>query len=255
MRKKLITVLLVEDNVPIANRIRWHITKAFNRELQVLVAKTFKEAKEIIEQGSVDIFIIDFGLPDGDGEDLIKMIRASTQVHPIIAQTTIQDKEYQLKIFKTYGRIKYLTKDILFEELEDCLMWARTEIANPLIQRLAIPGRSTLDSINIYEICFVERIAEARNLHIELYDSEAKAYKFSEIKNMSLDKFMTEYNALDIFLRCHQSYTVNKKMVEQVRYKDNEILMLYRREKDKEVLIPIGSTYKKSVLSQLKGLN
>ena len=31
----------------------------------------------------------------------------------IIAQTTIQDMKYQLKTFKEYDRIKYLTKDTL----------------------------------------------------------------------------------------------------------------------------------------------
>ena len=255
MRKKsIITAVVIEDDKKIAGQIKWHILRAFNREIQVLTANTYKDALEIIEEGLAEIFIVDFGLPDGDGEELMRIIRAKTDFLPIIAQTTIQDVTYQLKIFKDYEPVKYLTKEVLFQELTKCLIWAKGKIENSLSHRLIIPGRRLLGSLGMYEVCYVEKIANSQNLHIELYDFEDKAYKFTVINNLSLEKFMTEYNGLDIFLRCHQSFIVSKKMIEQVYLLDNEILLLFRAEKGREILIPIGPAYRKSVLSQLKGL-
>jgi len=255
MRKKsIITALVIEDDKRIAGQIKWHILTAFNRKIQILTAHTFKDAVEIIEGGLAEIFIVDFGLPDGDGEDLIKMIRAMPFPHPIIVQTTIQDKDYQLKIFKEYDRIKYLTKDTLFIDLTDSLKWAKKDIEASLTHRLLLPGRTLKDSLDMHEVCYIERIANSQNLHIEFYDSETRTYKFKEIKGMSLDRFMKEYNELDIFLRCHNSFIVSKKMIEQVLHLDDELLLIYRGERNSELRIPIGPTYKKSVLSQLKGL-
>ena len=255
MRKKsIITAVVIEDDKKIAHKIKWHILSAFKRKIQVLTAHTYKDAVEIIEQGLVEIFIVDFGLPDGDGEELIRMIRAKTDFLPIIAQTTIEDMTYQLKIFKDYEPVKYLTKKELFQELTGCLIWAKKKIGNSSSHRIIIPGRKLIDSLNIYEVCYIEKITKSQNLHIELYDFETQSYKFTVIKNLSLEKFMTEYNKLGIFLRCHQSYIVNKKMVEKVHILDNEILLLFRGNKDRQIRIPIGSVYKKPVLTQLKGL-
>ena len=255
MRKKsIITALVIEDDKWIAYQIKRHILQVFNREVQVLTAYTFKDAVEIIEQGRAEIFLVDIGLLDGCGEDLIRMIRAAPFPYPIIVQTTVQDKDYQLKIFKEYDRIKYLIKKDLFKYLTGSLKWAKKDIEASSVHRLLLPGRKLSDSLNVYEVCYIERISDTQNLHVEFYDFETKTYKFKEIKNMSLDRFMKEYNELDIFLRCQKGFIVSKKMVEQVLHLDNELLMLYRGGRNSELRIPIGPTYKTDVLSQLKGL-
>ena len=254
MRKRLISILVVEDLPNIANLIKWTILKEFNRELQVLVAMKFEDAKEIIEQDLAEIYIIDFELPDGHGEDLIKMIRDKSNLPPIIAETVNNNINYQLDIFKKYDRIKYVTKDVLIKELPRCLLWAKNEVANTLSYRMAITGRKFQDSINLYEICYVERIVGASRLHVELYNFETRSYYVKEIRNIALHKLISEYNPLGNLLRCHNSYIINKKMVEKVSKSDSEILMLHRGEHEREVKIPIGSTYKKAVLYELKGL-
>ena len=248
------TVLVVEDDPNILRKIEQHIFLAFDYESQVLKAKTFAQAKEIIESGLVEISIIDFTLPDGHSEDLIALIREQPRRHPIIVQTTIKDRDYQIKIYKEYGDIIYLTKDVLFEELTEHLLEARASLKDTATHRLAIPGQKIITSLDINQICYVTTIMGTNNLHVELYDFEEKAYTYTEINNMSLDKFMQEYNELGTFLRCHKSYIVSIKMIEQVSRDDNEILLLYRRKYHGEVKIDIGKVYKKDVLAVLKGL-
>lgn len=248
------TILVIEDNSRISKRIKRHILKAFAKEVQILIADTFETAIDLIEQDVADIFIIDLELANGNGEELLKIIRKRSHLHPVILQSIIHDVAYQLKIFQTYDRVKYLTKDVLFDKLTVSLDWALRERAITTTHRISIPGRVITDSLNVFEICFIEKIPNERHLHVELYDFESRSYRFAEIRNMSLDTFLSEYNQLGIFLRCHQSFIVNKKMVEQLHHFDDEILMLFRGENNREIRIPIGGTRKKDVLNELKGL-
>lgn len=254
VKKRLITIMVVEDDLKILGRIRLQILRMFNREVQVLEAKNFKEAEQIIEQGLIHIAIIDILLPDGNGEDLIKQVRLHSRHIPIIVQTTIEDMAYQLKIFKGYDRIKYLTKETLFNDLTKALFWAKEEVTDALAYRLAIPGKKMMDSLDANQVCYVMTILNSHHLHVELYDFEAKTYSTTEIKNMNLEQFMGQYNAIGIFLRCQRGFIVNKRMIEKLFKNDNEILMLYRGKGGKEIRIEVGGTYKKDVLAQLKGL-
>lgn len=63
---------------------------------------------------------------------------------------------------------------------------------------VAIPGKRQMDSLNAYEICYVEKISDTRKLHVELYGHETRIYWFKEIKNMSLDKFTKHLRSIII---------------------------------------------------------
>lgn len=253
-KKRLVTAVVVEDNMRISERIKWQIRTMFNQEIQVLSAKTFAEAKEILKLGVAEIWLVDFGLPDGNGEELIKLIRAQSTRIPIIAQTVITDLEYKVKIFENYERIKYLTKDTLFTQLTKAIFWARDEISYDLDYFISVPGKGYLESLSIHEIVYVMKLPGTQGLLLKLYDFEKKAYHDLEIKGMGLGQFLDENNKLGVFLRTHQSFVVNKKMIEIVYHMADQILMLYREEKDREIFVPIGPTYKRAVKAATKGL-
>lgn len=259
MRKSFITVVVVEDSKKFVKLIVQEIKWLFRGNVQILVAKTFKEAKDIINQGLGEIFFIDFGLPDGHGVDLIELIREKEIEYPIIVQTDNNDRDYKLEIYDKYDNIKYLTKDELFEKLPKRLVKAKIDVERALENRIAIRGKKIIDTISADELCYVMSIPESHHLYVELYSIETKAYYNVEIKNMNLDQFMKEYNAHGIFLRCERSFIVNIKMVKSVFKNDNEILLIPKKkdkkgESKKEVRISIGGTYKKKVLARLKGL-
>ena len=254
MRKRLLTALLVEDDVHILNRIHRQIINVFDRQIQVLKATTFEEAKEIAAQRLFDMSIIDIILPDGSGEALIADIKSWSPIHPVIVQTTIEKMQYQLKLLKEYERIKYLTKETLFKDLDRALLWAKSEATAALAQRIAIPGKQEIDSISVEEVCYVLPITKSNHLHVELYDWKTGKYSRTEIKNMTLNQFMDNYNALGYFLRCHTSCIVNKKMIKAASKLHNEITLLYPRENGLDVVLQISEKYKKEVFELLKGL-
>ena len=252
MRKKLLSILVVEDDVKVLRQIEWQILSTFNREVQILKAETYEIGKEITLQGLVNISIIDLGLPDGHGEELIALIREKDRYQPIIIQTTEKDLAYQAKVHNKYGRLIYLTKEVLFDELSDRLQEAKMDWEIYASQRLAFPSQSNFDSVDINEVCYVT--TDHPHLHIEFYDFDTKTYESIEVKYMTLKEFMNTYNQSGYFLKCHNGYIVNRKMVRSYSRTDNQIKMLYPRKGGYDVLIEVSETYRRNVKNQLRGL-
>ena len=245
----MVTVLLVEDEEQILNHLEGLIKTNFN-DIQVLKAKSLQEAKVIIESGVAEIFVIDFRLPDGDGLDLIKLIRNYySRQQPIIIQTTIDDQTYQLDIYKQYGNIVYLTKETVFKELVEHIANAREDVKDQLNNRLMIPGKAISEALDKREICFISKLPNCNNLEVTSYDAKTEDFKYKEIVEMSLSRFLELYNQTNSFIRCHRSYVINKKMVEKILRTENKILLKY-----KNVKIELGESYKKDILKAMKGV-
>ena len=245
----MVTVLLVEDEEQILNHLEALIKATFN-DIQVLKAQSLREAKVIIERGDAEIFIIDFGLPDGDGLDLIKLIRTHySRQQPIIVQTTRDDQTYQLDIYKQYGNIVYLTKETVFKELVEHVANAREDVKDQLNNRLMIPGKAISEALDKREICFISKLPNCNNLEVTSYDAKTEDFKYKEIVEMSLNRFLELYNQSNHFIRCHRSYVINKKMVEKILRTESKILL-----KHKNVKIDLGESYKKDILKEMKGV-
>jgi len=252
-RKRITRALVVEDDKAIVYQIKNFILRRFAREIQVLIATTFKEASNIIHQGLIDIYIIDFGLPDGNGEELLTLVRQLYPKAPIIVQTTQDDIDYQVKIYKKFRGVVYITKKELFNELGDSVAEAKEEALDYEKKRLPLETREKIESIDVDDICFIEKIPNSKNLNIEYYNHRKGDYDFKIMNNVSLQQFIQEHNDSGYFLRCHGSFIVNKKMIEEVNKLDNCILLLHRRAGDNEVYIDIGDKFKNKVLEELKG--
>jgi len=68
-----LTVQVVEDDRHIRNRLVRAIVSHAELVL-VSQAGTFREAKEALLADQPDVFLVDLGLPDGDGVDLIRLV-------------------------------------------------------------------------------------------------------------------------------------------------------------------------------------
>ena len=253
-QRKLLSIFIIEDNVQILNEIKIKIVRQLQQEVQILTAKTFKEAKEVIKQGLFDIAIVDLFLPDGHGEDLIKLIRQNFKYLPIIVQTTEKDTAYQAMLHNKFGQLIYLTKSNLYEELDDSLVLAKNMHKEFGTLRLSIKNNKSIELININEICYIFKISGVEHLHVELYNYEKEDYESIVIEYMSLVTFMSLYNETNHFLRCHNSYIVNKKMIKSYSLTYKELTMLMPRKSGTEVKISVSETYRKQVREALKGV-
>lgn len=74
-----------------------------------------------------DVVILDLGLPDQDGLELLPMLRAvelSTGKHPPIIVLTVRNDSYTRRLTRERGANGYLTKPFMVEELYEVIQEA-----------------------------------------------------------------------------------------------------------------------------------
>jgi len=109
----LATVLLIEDDPIIGPTLRRTLAAAGN---DALLAATAAEARSIAEERRPDLVLLDLGLPDGDGVDLCRELRAQ---HPgaTIVMLTARTEEVDVVIGLDAGADDYLLKPFRPTEL------------------------------------------------------------------------------------------------------------------------------------------
>lgn len=106
-------LLLVEDDKVLGSHLRERLEK---EGYQVHWAMTLAEAKKLHSHWvSLDLIILDVGLPDGSGFDLATEIRKSASV-PLIFMTALADSENRLRGYEL-GAEEFIPKPFHLREL------------------------------------------------------------------------------------------------------------------------------------------
>jgi DNA-binding response OmpR family regulator len=98
-------LLLVEDDVTIRTALTRSLTE---RGHAVASAATGLEALQLVVEARPDLLLLDLGLPDLDGYETLRMIRAVSQVPVIVA--TARDEEAEMIRVLDAGADDYLVK-------------------------------------------------------------------------------------------------------------------------------------------------
>ena len=105
-------ILIVEDDAKIRNYISFILKQeGFNCYL----ASTAQEALSTLVIKQIDVMLLDLGLPDYDGIEVIKKVREWSEVPIIVVSARDQDKE-KVNALET-GADDYLTKPFSAPEL------------------------------------------------------------------------------------------------------------------------------------------
>jgi DNA-binding response OmpR family regulator len=144
-------VLIVEDEVKVAS----FISKGLEEEgYNVEVAYDGKKGIELIQGSTYDIVLLDLMIPEVDGLEVLKNIRAWGINTPVLIITAKSSKEDVIKGLDT-GSDDYLTKPFSFEELlarirallrrsrksDTHILEYKDIILNPYTRRLSIASR------------------------------------------------------------------------------------------------------------------
>ncbi len=109
MTEKMISVLLVEDDAEVRRRFE----DTINRDPAMTVAgcaATKFEAQRLIEKLRFDVMVIDLGLPDGSGIDLINL---ANRLHPtadVMVITVYGDEQHVVRSIQA-GATGYILKE------------------------------------------------------------------------------------------------------------------------------------------------
>jgi two-component system response regulator PhoP len=162
-------VLIVEDDLSLNRSL---VSEFESRGFKVLSASAGREGQYLAQEFPVDIAIIDLGLPEVSGIDLIKSLRAASKDYPILVLTARdrwQDKVEALKI----GADDYVTKPFHMEELiarADALLrraggWAQSNLVCGPVSLDTRSQAVTVDSKPIELTSFEYHLLEYLMLH------------------------------------------------------------------------------------------
>lgn len=107
-------VLVAEDHAD----MRWFIEQTLSPACHVVTAGGGREALARMHEASPDIVITDLMMPDGDGEELIRQVRARREFDaiPILVLTAKPDDALRLRLLRS-GAQDYLIKPFSTREL------------------------------------------------------------------------------------------------------------------------------------------
>jgi len=111
--KKTMRVLLVEDDPTTSKSIEMMLTHA---NLNVYCTDLGEEGIDLAKLYDYDLILLDLGLPDMNGNEVLRQLRLAKVDTPILILTGSDDTENKIKSFG-FGADDYLTKPFHREEL------------------------------------------------------------------------------------------------------------------------------------------
>jgi two-component system KDP operon response regulator KdpE len=154
-------VLVVDDEPPIRRFLRTSLTA---QGYHIVEAENGNGALALLAHGAVDLVLLDLGLPDIDGLDVLRKIRASGASVPVIVLSSRTDETGKVKALDV-GADDYVTKPFGIDEL---LARIRTAFRH----RLQAEGEKPLYRSGDLSVDLVRRIVTLRGKEVKLTPRE-----------------------------------------------------------------------------------
>jgi two-component system KDP operon response regulator KdpE len=153
-------VLVVDDEPPIRKLLRMGLN---TQGYQTLDAPNAKAALELMAS-KPDLIILDLGLPDMQGLELLRQIRARKDTVPIVVLSSRGDEDVKVAALDQ-GADDYVTKPFGMEEL-----LARIRMA--LRHQLQVHGERPIFTLGELSVDLVRRIVKVRGKEVKLSPKE-----------------------------------------------------------------------------------
>lgn len=159
--QEIARILVVEDEPPIRKLLR---TSLAPQGYHVLEAEDGAEALEALKRNAVDVMVLDLGLPNLHGFEVIQSVRESKSRVPIIVLSSRADEAGKVKALDL-GADDYVTKPFGIDEL-----LARIRAA--LRHRLQQTGEEPEFQSGDLKVDLVRRIVTVRDQEVKLSPRE-----------------------------------------------------------------------------------
>ncbi len=235
----MIRCLAIDDEPLALQQLATYISKVPFLQLAAQCQSAL-EARQFLEQDTVDAIFCDINMPDLNGMDFVK----SLTVPPLVVFTTAY-AEYAVEGFKV-NAVDYLLKPFgmqdfqraalrLKERMESSTAVAATALSQPDAPSTAATDDDTIFLKTEYRIVSVRisaiRYVEAMSEYLKVWlDGEPKPI----ITLLSMKKMEERLPAN--FMRIHRSYIINLRCIQEVN--KNRVIM------EKDTYLPIGDMYK-----------
>jgi two-component system KDP operon response regulator KdpE len=153
-------VLVIDDEPPIRKLLRMGLN---TQGYEILEAPNGKTGLELLAQNP-DLIILDLGLPDIQGLDLLRMIRARDERVPIVVLSSRGDEAGKVQALDQ-GADDYLTKPFGMDEL---LARMRTALRH----QLQVQGERPIFRIGDLSVDLVRRVVKMGDKEVKLSPKE-----------------------------------------------------------------------------------
>jgi two-component system, OmpR family, KDP operon response regulator KdpE len=179
-----ILILIVEDEAVISNFI---MTILHSNDYNVVKAENGKDAMSLVTSRCPDLILLDLGLPDMDGVDVLKKIRTWSEI-PIIVVSARGHEREKVEVLDL-GADDYITKPFGTSEL---LARIRTALrhSRKITNDSAEIKELTIGDLNIN---FLKRIVKMKDNEIHLTPIE---YKIIILLAQNVGKVLTHENII-----------------------------------------------------------
>ena len=196
------------------------------------------EARQFLENDTVDAIFCDINMPDLNGMDFVKSLASP----PLIVFTTAYS-EYAVEGFKV-NAVDYLLKPFGLQDFQRAANRLKDRLEKPAADTSpashATPLTSDDDTIFLKTDYRIVKVSISDIRYIEGMSEYLKVWLDGEPKPiitlLSMKKM--EERLPDCFMRIHRSYIVNLNKIQEVN--KNRIIM------DAETYLPIGDLYKET---------
>src|SRR5215472_6687883 len=153
-------ILVIDDEPPIRKLLRMGLS---TQGYQILEAPTGKASLELLTN-SPDLIILDLGLPDIQGHELLRKIRAQNERVPIVVLSSRGDEAGKVQALD-FGADDYVTKPFGMDEL-----LARLRAA--LRHQLQVHGERPIFRVGDLSVDLVRRIVKVGDKDVKLSPKE-----------------------------------------------------------------------------------
>jgi len=156
-----VRVLVVDDEPAIRRFLR---TSLDSQGFDVIEAPDAQSALKEMGRNSIDVLVLDLGLPDMDGLDVIKTLREQGSSVPIIVLSSRSDEAGKVKALDL-GADDYVTKPFGMDEL---IARLRTALRHKLQQQ----GERPIFRVGDLSVDLVRRVVTVRDHEVKLTPRE-----------------------------------------------------------------------------------
>ncbi len=115
----MIQIAIVDDQELMRDGLA-RILNTYEALQVVATGKNGLEALEICKNNKIDVLLLDIRMPEMNGVETVKELKANGSTTKVVMLTTFEDEEYILQAM-AYGANGYLFKDIPYDKLAECV--------------------------------------------------------------------------------------------------------------------------------------
>lgn len=161
-------ILILEDTRTVQNYIR-DVLRPVESSHPILMARKLRDAQDIAANAAIAVFVVDIGLPDGDGIDFLcemSLLHPDARALIITSTPTDDSRERARQLGVLHFLAKPLERKVLLDAVRNLLAPPDSSVGKPSGFEATLGGLSPIDIIHLKGLRGASGAVELREEHL-----------------------------------------------------------------------------------------